>query len=151
MTDQAIAKRPGELETLLEQAFDAAKEEVFEDGMESVFSQTLASLVESHGHTREMQELLESWVPHGRASSHVISECLRSLGRLDHPVTHEYRRRLLERCLQSQSSAVRDAAGLGLASMDDPESAPAIRAAIAREAIPEIRENLKQVLEDLGG
>lgn len=138
-----------ELERHVKGVLEAARDERFEDGMESSISRTLVPLVERY--QTELAESLFYWLVPGRASPRVTAESLRWLGDMDHAPSHNWRRRLLERCLEAPSVAVRDAAGVGLASMDDPQAIPAVKDAIAREPSAELRQCLQQVLAQLEG
>ncbi len=136
-----------ELEHHVTGIFEAARDEHFEDGMESSISRTLVPLVEQY-HTELAEFLFYCLVP-GRVSPQVTAESLRWLGDMDHAPSQNWRRRLLERCLEAPSVAVRDAAGIGLASMDDPQAIPSVKGAITREPCAELRECLQQVLAQL--
>jgi len=138
-----------ELERHVTGILEAARDEHFEDGMESSVSSALLPLVERY-HTR-MAEFLFYWVTREKADPEVTAEVLHWLGGMDHPASHHWRRRLLERCLEAPSVTVRDAAGIGLAAMDDPQAAPSVRGAIARERCEELRRCLQQVLAQLEG
>ena len=137
-----------EIERATERLFETAKDEHFEDGMESAFSRRLISLIETY--CEPMKELLAYWLVREKADPYVVSEALRWIGHMDHPISHRFRRWLLERCLKSPSSIVRDGAALGLAAMDDSEAIPSLREAIENEACDELRMNLEQVLAQFG-
>ena len=68
---------------------------------------------------------------------------------MDDPRTHEVRLEVLGKCLAHPSHYVRDGAGLGIASTDDPRGIFALRRAIEREHCPELREDLELVLAQL--
>lgn len=148
LVDSTIPQeRPEEIEGLIDTLFEAAKDEYFEDGMESRFSNHLLSLVRKYGNWA-MQEIAYLII-YERANPEVSSEALRWLGGMGHPATHAYRLWLLERSLSCSSARVRDAAALGLASMGEPHAIPFLEQAIAREKCIELRENLEQVLQEL--
>jgi HEAT repeat protein len=134
----------------VERLFQGARDEYFEDGMENSLSHGLAALVETYGDTGELKVELTYWILLGKATPYVVSEALRCLGRITHAPSNRYRRWLLERCLESPSAIIRDAAGLGLAYLDDPQSIPALAEAVKRETDDELRDDLRQVLEQLG-
>lgn len=138
-----------ELERHVRGVLEAARDEHFEDGMESSVSRALLPLVERH-HT-EMAEFLFYWLGLEKAHPDVGAEVLHWLGGMDHAPSHNWRRRLLERCLEASSVSVRDAAGIGLAAMDDPQAAHAVKVAIARERSQELRQCLERVLAQLEG
>jgi hypothetical protein len=136
----------GRTEYRVEQLFQAARDECFEDGMESSFSEGLTAMVESYGHTDALKELLAYWLLLGKTPPHVTCEALRCLGRASHTPSHRYRRWLLERCLKSPSPAIRDASALGLSYLDDADAVPSLAEAAQRENIAHVREGIMQVL-----
>ena len=127
--------------------FAAAELEEFEHGMESAFSRQLElrigeselAAIEGIAHliTREL------------VSTEVAAEALKSLGSFDDPGTYNYRRWLLARSLRCSQAIVRDAAALGIASLDDPHAIPFLCDAIANEENPDLRADLAQVLSQL--
>lgn len=127
--------------------FRAAKEEEFEDGMESDFSKGLRSLVTAY--SKRAIEAMTHLIVYEKVNPEVASEALRSLGSLEDVESYQYRRWLLERALQCSSPVVRDGAALGLAFMDDPHAIAYIRQAINREQCSELREDMEQVLVQL--
>ncbi len=127
--------------------FEKARDEFFEDGMESVFSRKLVSLVQEYGNAAV--EAIASLTFEGKANAEVAAEGLRWLGHMDHPSSYDSRRRLLEKSLFSSSARIRDGAALGLASLDDPAAIPNLGKAIEREPHAELREDLEQVLAQL--
>ena len=93
--------------------FVNAKEEIFEDGMESDFSRNLSEFVIFFG--QPAMEAIIDIILSNRVNTEVTSEALRILGRLRHRVTYRERLWLLERCLlYSPFARVRDGALLGL-------------------------------------
>ncbi|SRR6266566_1909286 len=129
----------------LERLFESAREELFEDGMESDFSRKLMFLILRYRHDAlsEMALLLEST----QVSSEVSAEALRWIGRLRDPQSQPHRLWLLERSLGNPNPAVRDAAIVGLAALDDRRARKYVAAALATESLPELQEDLIQLLE----
>jgi HEAT repeat protein len=127
--------------------FEAAKDQRFEDGMESEFSNELVALVEKHDDAAI--KAIAHFITSEIVNDEVASEALRWLGRLDHPTTYHARLRLLERSLFCSSARIRDGAALGLAAMDDPHAITCLEQAIQREKNAELREDLTQVLTQL--
>ena len=82
-------------------------------------------------------------------SRSTMREILCSLARMDHPSTHESRRRFVESYLTSSSLQLRDAALVAIDLMGDPQSAPALTEAIARESNAELRADMQAVANDL--
>ena len=143
----AQAEKPEVLTEVLQRIFFAAREEVFEDGMDSVFSRQLVSFMERH--SRLAIDILSDLLILEKVNAEVAGEALRHVGHIEHAPTRLVRRRLLERCLFDSSARVRDGAILGLASMDDPGAIPYIEQAVERESIAELREDMQDVLEQL--
>jgi len=123
----------------------AGREEVFEDGMESNFSRELVACIEEHGEAaiHAICELTDTVNPS------VLSEALRWIGHMAHNDTYQARFNLLTFCLTHSYARVRDGAGLGLASMDDPQAIPYLERAIAAERIPELKHDMEMVLAQL--
>jgi HEAT repeat protein len=126
---------------------DLAKDEVFEDGVDSEFVKGLSALVEAH--REQALYALMNTIERGNANAEITAEVLLWLGRLTDPSSHEERLKLLGRFLQNASARVRDAASTALASMDDPKALPALKLAIERENVSDLREDMRQVLAQL--
>lgn len=129
--------------------FTEAKEEIFEDGMESHFSMNLAGFIKAYGHSA--METIIPIVLSPQSNAEVIAEALRVIGRLNHKSTYRDRLWLLERSLYSDSARIRDGAVLGLAFMDDPMAIPPLKSAIEREKLLALRKDMEQVLAQLEG
>lgn len=142
---------PQEYSIKVEQEFErlllAAKEETFEDGMESNFSKGLNSLIRKYGNAAI--DILTRFILTEAINPEVASETLRWVGYIDHLASYQYRRWLLERTLFCSSARVRDGAILGLASLDDPHAIPHLKRAIQRERYSELRRDMEQVLTQL--
>ena len=131
----------------LEAIFWAAKGEYFEDGMESEFTRQLNYIVKKYGSAAI--EAITCLLVYEKVNPEVAGEALRWLGRIEHPESYEYRRWLLERSLNLNSTRVRDGAILGLSSMDDQHAIPYLKQAIEREQCAELKVDMEQVLEQL--
>jgi HEAT repeat protein len=127
--------------------FEAAREQNFEDGMESEFSKELIDVVKMH--RVEAIEALASLLIEEKVNLEVASEALRWLGHMDHPASYRHRLWLLERSLRCSSPRVRDGATLGLAFLDDPQAIPYLKQAIQREQVYELRADMEQALAQL--
>jgi len=127
--------------------FEAAKEEVFEDGIERDFEAELADLITRYGD--DALAILSNLIIGEQVCGEVACEALQVLGRIFHPPTYEMRLWLLERSLFGSSAWIRDGAVLGLAWLDDPHATRYLRRAIEREQIEELREDMEQVLVQL--
>jgi hypothetical protein len=128
-------------------AFTAAAGEVFEEGVESQFSQALESLLKTHG--TAAVAALEALVFPSTANPEVAVESLKWLGTADHGDSRQHRRRLLERLLHSANARIRYAAVLGIAAMDDGTSLPAVRSALKREPHRRLRQYFQLVVDQL--
>ena len=135
------------LSTELETLFASGKDCLFEDGVGTEFSRELSYLVWRYGETAV--DLIADLIVNEKIDAEVASEALRWLGRVDHAPTCQRRLWLLEKALFSSSPKIRDGAGLGIASMDDPHAIPYIKQAIEKESIQDLRQDLEQVLEQL--
>lgn len=127
--------------------FRVPEDEYFENGYQSDFGGALSRAIRRLG--ERAIDPVSHIITTQRARPHVIEEALRVLGRLQHEATKPYRRSLLERSLESSNPYMRDAAGLGIADMDDPASIPALRQAIAVESSRALRKDLTMVLRQL--
>ncbi len=126
--------------------FAAVEEEVFEDGIETSFSRQLVDLVNHHPN---VVGILGELIFDTTSKAELVGETLRWLGRIEDQATHQQRLQLLERGLTHSAASIRDAALLGLASMGDSQSIPALEQAIAVESISHLRKNMLQVVEQL--
>ena len=127
--------------------FAAAELEEFEHGMESAFSRELERWIGESGPAAV--EVFTHLITRELVSTAVAAEALKTLGSFDDSGTYDYRRWLLERSLRCSQAIVRDAAGLGLASLDDPHAVPFLQSAVECEDNPDLREDLLQVLSQL--
>lgn len=134
-----------DLHEWLRRLFAAGREEFFEDGMESNFSRELVACIEEHNEVaiETIRDLADTVNPS------VLSEALRWIGQMEHDETYQARFNLLTFCLTHAYANVRDGAGLGLASMDDPQAIPYLERAIADERVSELKRDLEMVLEQL--
>lgn len=142
-----LQETPVELSRKIAALFEAAKDQYFEDGMESEFSKELTALVEAYGNMAVHE--LAYLILFEKVNAEVASEALRWLGNMSRSVSSSFRLWLLERSLLCSSAMVRDGAILGLASFDDPRAIPYIKRAIEREQCEELRKNMEQVLVQL--
>lgn len=136
-----------EIENKLQSLFCSAKEEDFEDGMESKFSRNLIALIQQYDELA-IDILAELIVSHDVNLS-VAAEALRWIGWMNHPYTHQKRRWLIEHALTSPYARIRDGAILGISYMDDPLSIHSLKWAIEHEKIASLRHDMEQVLSQL--
>ena len=123
-----------------------AKNEVFMDGMDSIFSRELHRIIETFGHRAisAIERAMER-----RLNAEVAEELLRQLGYREDAGTHCGRLNILLQSLQSPEPRVRDAASIGLAAMDDRRALPAVRAAYTNERHALVKDSLKMVVDQL--
>ena len=127
--------------------FAAAELEEFEHGMESAFSRELELRIGESG--LAAIEVIAHLITRELVSTAVAAEALKTLGSFDDPGTYNYRRWLLERSLRCSQAIVRDAAALGIASLDDQHAVPFLQSAVECEDNPDLRQDLLQVLSQL--
>ncbi len=127
--------------------FHDSKHDVFEDGVESDFSREIVSLV-----IRRPDEVLSELALRLEADDvpkASLAEALRWIGRLDDKPSHNRRRWLLEYALGHPAPIIRDGAIVGLAAMDDQLSSKSLTRALELETIPELMQDLTQLLHQL--
>lgn len=129
-----------------DQMFGIAVDEHFQDGMESRFSRWLVAFIAEHGE-RAMQPIARA-IRLGNVA--VAGEALRWLGHIeDDTSTYESRKEILLWALFHRSHYVRDGGLLGLASIDDPQTLPTLRAAHAQETIAELKRDIAAIIKQL--
>ena len=124
-------------------------DEVFEDGMDSQFSLGLHSAVVEHGTTALLA--IDRVILAGNTNAELLGETLVQIGAVDDPATHDRRLVILTKALKSQDVRVRDAASLGLETMEDASAIPALETAVAVEESELMRKNLIAVIGSLRG
>lgn len=137
-------QHPEAIDERIEALFAGAREQIFEDGIQSDFSRQLVSLIKKYGDAA--MEVIAYLFVYEKINPEVAAEGLRWLGCMDHRPTYRYRLWLAERSLHSPSPRVRDGAVLALAYLNDPASISHLKQAIDHETIEELREDMKQVL-----
>lgn len=128
---------------------NAARNERFEDGMESRFSQRVRKSILNDG-----SKAVSAWA-HALTlrddAYETTQEFLRIIGDIKDPDSHDKRREVLTGMLQHGKPTVRDAARLGLAALDDPGTLLAVKEALDAEPEEWVRKGLRQVAEQLAG
>ena len=76
-------------------------------------------------------------------------EAMRCLGESDDIPTRAARLWLLEGSLSHPAAKVRDGAAVGLCALGDPASLATLRVAAESESIPELREDIRQIIAEL--
>ena len=133
------------LEELL--LFQINTEELFLDGIDSSLSRDVISAVEAFGNAavKAVEKITDS----GSANVEVVGELLRQMGYVEDIWSHQARREVLARKLESSDPRIRDAASVGIAALDDPSVLEHITRAFARETSTLVKQNLKLVMDQL--
>lgn len=79
----------------------------------------------------------------------VAEEALRQVGCMNDKKTHSARRSLLEHSLESPDMRIRDAASIGIETMEDPAAIPALKRAIENEQVGWLRQYLEDIMNQL--
>jgi len=124
-----------------------AKEEKFQDGIESNLSSGLTALIRQS--PADAVEIIAEVARSNIVSSLIRCEILYTLGRIESPSTKGQRFALLVELLQDKSPVIRDAAGTSLAYLDDPRAIPHLEKAIQVEVVPSLRADLEAVRAQL--
>ena len=138
---------PGDIEILLDRQFTAAHEEQFEPGMESDFARGLDRLFRYA--SGAVLNSLKARLSADTRDPEVLAELLRWVGRQNTEFVRGAVVDLLSDALNHSSSLVRDAAAMGLASLRDPVVIPHLMRAIEKETVPELQEDLKDLVSSL--
>lgn len=131
----------------MQRAFWQAREERFEDGMDSDFGRQLVAEIKQCGETAVV--VARQLVMNPMTTPSVAAEALRWIAEIDDARSLQERRALLLAALVHVSPEVRDRASLGLGTMRDKSVLPFLKAAIRRETVPELREDMHLVLAQL--
>jgi len=126
-----------------------AREEWFEDGVESKFSRALSTLLYAYGDAAVAA--VERYLGSPDINTEIAVEAAQWLGDVDHPASRDYRKALLEKTLlHAPTSRLRHGAATGLAAIDDPSSYPIVLEARTRESNRGLRQFLQLVVDQLG-
>ena len=138
------ASIPRQLGEQLDRLCLAAHDEQFEAGVESRFSRGLQQLC-AYDPTSVLQAL-RARLTDNDASSEVLAEILQWASRQEADAIRALVVDLLSTGLHHMSSLVRDAAASGLAYLDEGAAVSHLRQAIAREKVPELRQDLEDLI-----
>ncbi len=131
----------------LDRLFSAAHDEQFEAGVESRFSTGLQQLFQTD--PVDVLDYLRLRLIKGGASPEVMSEMLEWVSRREARPLRETVVNLLSLGLCNGSPLVRDAAALGLAYLERSAAIGLLRQAIESEGVPELREDLTDLVGSL--
>ena len=135
------------LSRFLESLIVMSATELFEDGVESELSIGVGSAIEAFGSVAVYA--LREIVGLDSIDSEAKGEILRQIGRVSGNTASQSRLRVLYDGLYSSDPRLRDAALLGLESMSDPRSVHALRYALSHEPIPDLRNDMQSLIDDL--
>ena len=138
---------PRQVEEQLDRLCQAAHDEQFEVGVESRFSKELQRLC-AYSPTAVLESLRVRLIHRG-ASPAVLSEILQWVSRQEAGVIRSPVIELLSAGLDHPSSLVRDAAASALAYLDERTAVSHLRRALDRETVPELREDLEDLIRSL--
>ncbi len=133
--------------SLANNVFILARDEIFEDGVETEFSKRLVDFTKREVHNA--MDAICSIVLSGKIKPDVVSETLRILGDIDDSRTFHTRLWLLERSLWNGNHKIRDGAIVGLSFLDTPVSIEPLQRVLAQETIPELKKDIEQVISQL--
>ena len=126
---------------------DQAQGEVFTDGMDSTFAHRIHQSIKERGPIAV--SIWERVINETGNAHETGEEFLRQLGILKDCPSLEARLKTLVNFLGHSDPRIRDAAGLGLSFLDDPNALPMLTNTHAREVEPWLKRNLGQVIEQL--
>lgn len=129
------------------EAFKQAKEEIFEDGMDSDFTKKLLKYIFKYEHAAV--DIIRVHIFIGNVSTEASAEALRLIGGIRHSKTYSNRLFLLAECLSHSQPLVRDGAVVGIALMDNPSAIPYLERAMEVERNPSLKQDMGQVLSQL--
>ena len=139
---------PREVEERLDRLCLAARDEQFEAGVESQFSRALQRLLWAYHPTAVLRSLRARLV-NDDAGPEVLSEILQWASRQEAGAIRTHVIDLVAAGLHHASALVRDAAALALACLDERAAVAHLRQALEREAVPELREDLEDLIRSL--
>ena len=149
IADTSMNALDPQISVQLDSILERVRHEIVENGMTNTLTTELPRLVANH--YRSVLPAIAALTDGSRTSAAVTAELLKEVGRVRDAISHFDRRWLLEHALSSPNPAARDGAGVGLAWLRDPRAAESLRAAVAREAIPQLKADLEEVIRILAG
>lgn len=131
----------------LRKMFGDARNEIFEDGMDTAFSDNLNRIIEDYHEVaiRAIKKVIRM----NDVNAEVVEEALRQVGNADDVRSRHSRLSLLEKELESSNPRIRDAASIGIEAMDDPRAIESLQKAISNEQCEQLRQNFQTVLMQL--
>ena len=151
-TDTAYIEKISQVDVTdkVESIFRAVAEEALEGEIEDEFAKSLSELIGQYEGNAVNE--IQHFILKKEITPELAEATLRILGDLEHTLTHNYRRWLLEKALiEGSSPIVRDGANVGLAYMDDPHAIPFFKNAIQKERNFLLRKVMNKTLFQLEG
>lgn len=124
-----------------------AQSEIFEDGIDNEVSASIEALIARFGSS--LVDAISAQYLFGQLPRNVMAECLRWLGRVDHPLSRNSRFWFLVYCLRDDDSTVRSASALGLASLEEVRAVPYLNRAAESEPIDLLKARIGKVADEL--
>ncbi len=119
----------------------------FEDGLENGFTNQLFDALRKYGNTAVEELATVIFLPGINVDA--AAQALMFLGRVNHESSYLARSWVLQRGLFSSLDRIRDAAVVGIASLNDPRARESLSKAIERERSSYLREDMGRVLSFL--
>ena len=131
----------------LRKMFGDARNEIFEDGIDTAFSDNLNCIIEDYHEV--VIGAIKRIIHMNYVNAEVVEEALRQVGNMDDKRSHHSRLDLLEEELESSNPRIRDAASIEIEAMDDPRAIESLQKAINNEQCEQLRQNFQTVLMQL--
>ncbi len=147
INESTLVSVPPRVEAQLDRLFLAAHDEQFEVGMESRFSESLQNLFAYY--PGEVLQSLKGRLLTNAVRPEVLTEMLQWASRQEAITVRGSVIDLLCTGLRSPSSLIRDTAASSLAHLDESIALPHLKQAIEREKVPELREDLEDLVRSL--
>ncbi len=127
--------------------FDAYQHEDFDTDIAFEFTDALNGLIRANG--KPVVNIINNLIKKLDLNKHIISETLKSLGRIEDENTEEERYQLLMCLITDDSVIIRDGAVSGLSFLDDRRALPQLRMLLETETIPILKNNIKVAIKGL--
>ncbi len=147
MSKHGLESQTDSLEQKIDSLFRIANHEQFEPGMISSFSKSLQSL--SGSNPNAVLKILKQKLDSQTEDSTALAEMLSWASYQDSTEVRTEVVELLESGLSHQSSLVRDEAASGLSWLQGIESIDRIRSAAEEETVPELRDDMLELIRIL--
>lgn len=146
LTSTAVERRA--ITRTLDALVERARDENFEDGMDSNLSIGIRVLFRNYGES--FAGVLDERLKQSDISARILTEILHTLGNIEDDATRDWRFARLVDFLRSPLTLARDAAAVGLSYLDDKGAVPYLHEAIRRETNEAFREDLRAIVDQFG-